>query len=421
MIKRLKIQFILIAMVSVSLIFLLLLSVVNIFMQKNNEFRVHRQMKQIAQCDGEIQIIGDRENRENNKASQQKSEEAPGRFPFEDRASLNRCFSVRVDHEGNLLALIEPGPAHISEKEAIELAAQAQGKGQFGSLGEYRFYAEEKPYGTIVVFMDYTIENKMLSNLNHICLLIGGIGVAVLFIVVVVLSHWFVKPVQVAFEKQRQFISDAGHELKTPLTVISANADVLGNVYGGNKWLKYIQSDVERMSVLVNELLTLTRIEQPEMPKQHGEFDLSRALLEVVLPFESTAFEAGKHMEMDLEERVSYHGDASQIKRLITILVDNAIKYSDPGGMVRISLKTHNAKRVIRVYNTGPGIPETERDKVFERFYRGDAAHSREKDGYGLGLAIAKSIVDAHKGQIVLEGVEGQWVAFQVTLSIFIK
>jgi signal transduction histidine kinase len=226
-----------------------------------------------------------------------------------------------------------------------------------------------------------------------------------------------IRPVEEAFIRQKQFVSGASHELKTPLAVISANAEVLEQDIGENEYLGYIRSEVKRTDSLVRNLLTLARMDRNESRAEMKSFDLSHALLDVILPFESTVYEAGKTMETEIPDGITCTGNEEMIKQLAVILLSNALKYSDDGGRIRISLSAHGKQREIRVFNTGDPIDPKDREKIFDRFWRADPAHNRDTGGHGLGLAIARSIVEAHKGKILVESSEKEGTTFTVLLN----
>lgn len=285
-----------------------------------------------------------------------------------------------------------------------------------GMLGSLQFYKLEKNNGTLIVFTDKSAEMDMLNKLLRTTVIIGIISVLLLSAAAFFLSRKIIEPLKIAFNKQKQFISDASHELKTPLTVISANADVLSCEIGENKWLTYIRSQTDRMNVLVNDLLNLTRLEINTSDFIRTDFDLSKAVINTALPFECQAFDMNKKFELSVDENVTVNGSERHIKQMTAIFIDNALKYSNDGGTVRISLKKLGDKRALSVYNTGCGISEEEKDKIFERFYRSDESRNRATGGYGLGLAIAKSIIDKHKFKIQVETEPGKSICFIVTM-----
>ncbi|MGN0575525.1 MAG: ATP-binding protein [Ruminococcus sp.] len=285
-----------------------------------------------------------------------------------------------------------------------------------GMLNSYQFCRLEKDNGTLMVFTDKSNELEMLSKLTQTTVIIGVLSLILLSGFTFIFSKKSIEPIKTAFEKQKQFISDASHELKTPLTIISANADVLSAEIGENKWLEYIKSQAERMNVLVNDLLNLTRLENNTSKFIITEFDLSKAIENTALPFECQAFEAHKTFEIDIEENLRISGSEYHIKQMAAIFIDNALKYSNENGTVRITLKSHGDKKILSVFNTGQGVHEDEKDKIFERFYRSDDSRARTTGGYGLGLAIAKSIIDKHKFRITVDNTEGESICFNIIM-----
>lgn len=269
---------------------------------------------------------------------------------------------------------------------------------------------------TAVVLVDLSGEISFLVSLFRMSVAIVIASLIFVFIFSYYLSRWAIKPVKTALENQRRFISDASHELKTPLAVISANADVLETEIGENKWLSNIKNQAEDMSALVFDLLDLAKMDETVDELVLSEFDLSNVVLSKSLEFECTAFESGKTFEQNITDGIRYRGNEEAIRHLVTILIDNAIKHSDEKGMIRVTLTASGNKKIFQVYNTGNGIRNSEKDKIFERFYRSDESRSKSTGGYGLGLSIAKAIVDAHNGTISVDGVEDKWISFTVIL-----
>lgn len=270
--------------------------------------------------------------------------------------------------------------------------------------------------GDLLIVVDATMDVQNAGVYLRLTALVAVLQWAVLSAGAVWLICRMIKPVDEAMEKQKQFVWDASHELKTPLAVIAANAEVLSGEIGENRSLQYIQSEVRRTDQLVQNLLTLARMEKGTVKAARWEFDLGRALLEVALPFESAVFEAGKTMDMEIAEGVQYTGNEEMIKQLTMILLSNAVKYSDDHGKIFLEMEARGEKKILRVRNTGPAIPRKDLDRIFDRFYRVDSSHNREISGNGLGLAIAKSIVEMHKGRIAVQSEEGKGTEFTVTL-----
>ncbi|MBQ8687093.1 MAG: hypothetical protein IJ512_00935 [Ruminococcus sp.] len=287
-----------------------------------------------------------------------------------------------------------------------------------GYCGSLQFVKKNYSQGAVVVFSDRQSDIVMLKNL-----LFASIGVFLLMEVIVffltrILTKRAMRPMQVSYEKQQQFISDAGHELKTPLTIISANADILADEIGENKWLVYIKSQAERMRILVQEMMDLMKISNNSQHLAQSHFNISSLIENVALPFECQAFEQQKKFDIELEPEAEFFGNTEQIRRMVGIFIDNAFKYSNENGTIQVQLKTENGKKVLKIYNTGIGIEKGEEEKIFERFYRSDSSRARQAEtgGYGLGLAIAKSIADQHNIKIQVVTEPGQWISFNLTL-----
>ena len=219
-----------------------------------------------------------------------------------------------------------------------------------------------------------------------------------------------------SFDRQRQFVWDASHELKTPLAVIGANADVLQGEIGENEYLGYIRSEVTRTDKLVQNLLMLARMDQGTVKASLERIDLGRTVEGVALPFESTAFEEGKEFEIHIQDGVFCMGDASMLQQLTVILLGNAFKYSHSQGKIRIEVKPHGRGGEIRVANTGEGIAAKDLERIFDRFYRADTSRGRETEGYGLGLSIARKIVEEQHGKIRAQSDPGGETVFTVLL-----
>ena len=325
-------------------------------------------------------------------------------------------FIIMADEEGNYLAKLNNDDIDEPSAQSYINAILKEDVSSGMIDKKYQFYQMEKDNGTIMVFTDKSAELNVLSKLIRTTIIIGIISLTFLAAAAFFLSRQVMKPLKSAFEKQKQFISDASHELKTPLTVISANADVLSGEIGENRWLTYIKSQTDRMNVLVNDLLNLTRLENNSSDFIRTDFDLSKAVTNTALPFECQAFESSKDFEVDVEEGLTVNGSEKHIKQMTAIFIDNALKYSNAGGTVRVSLRKQGERKVLTVFNTGAGVKEGEEDKIFERFYRSDESRNRSTGGYGLGLAIAKSIIDKHKFKVHVENCEGKSISFVVTM-----
>ena len=285
----------------------------------------------------------------------------------------------------------------------------------------YSFLKKRTPFGTKIAFVDRSLLQENLRSILVIFIKVTGGSLVVLFLISVYLANRAIKPIKEAFERQEEFIADASHELKTPLAIIKANlAVVLENsdetIDSQSKWLDFIHLQTERMSNLINDMLSLAKMDSLEQPLLLQNFNLSNAIEGVVLSFEAASFESNIELETDIQEEVFFYGDKDSFERLMTILMDNAIKNTPQNGRITVSLASRKNNIEIIVKNTGAGITPENMDKIFERFYRVDSSRNRESGGYGLGLAIAKSIVQNHNGKIYAESNLGEDTSFIVKL-----
>ena len=400
MIRKLKIKIVIVIMAILTLTVSGILAAVNIVSRNSNSWRIENRLDRIADNDGKLPREYD------NLGTRQGTQS--GYLDY---------FAIQINHFYEVRRIILGRDVIVDEEEILQYANEAfNSDSSRGEIGSYSFLVSSKPYGTLIVFVDAETYQQSNENLMRTTAIIGICSILLFLIISVFLAEWLVKPVKTTFNKQKRFISDASHELKTPLAVISANTDVLGAEIGENKWLGYIRSESSRMSELVNELLILARLDDKGGRQLSMKpLDLTELVLETALPFESTMFERGKHYEVNVQPDVSCVGDESSLKHVLSILIDNAGKYSNENGEISVRLYTRAKKRIIEVYNTGAGVPKDKLTKIFERFYREDEARSRT-GGCGLGLSIAKSSIEAHGGRIFAQSEYGKWIRFTVIL-----
>ncbi len=285
-----------------------------------------------------------------------------------------------------------------------------------------------KPYlgGYKIIFLDITPRQGILTSLIYTFFIVGSIMLVFIFFISRFFANRAIKPVEESFDKQKQFIADASHELKTPLAVINTNVDVLlsnseGTIHEQSKWLYYIKSEVERMSNLTKDLLYLTQLDHSDIKMIYTDFDLSEAVENVILTMEAVIFENNISFDNAIEPGLMIHGNCQQVQQVIMILLDNAIKYTNVKGSICIDLKKHYANAAISLTNTGAGISQEHIGKIFDRFYRADKSRTRESGGYGLGLSIAKTIVEQHGGQISVKSIINASTTFRVELPLISK
>lgn len=266
-----------------------------------------------------------------------------------------------------------------------------------------------------IIIIDNTKTNELLRNSLLTTLIICVILEILIVIISRLLTKWIIKPVEESFTKQKQFIADASHELKTPLSVIMASSEALEKSKD-DKWIKSIQNESDRMNNLIKSLLDLAKLEDPSSKKNYIEENISKIIEKKILSFESLLFENNINLDYKIDEDVKLNCDSTQIKELISILIDNAIKHSTTKGEIKVYLKNNKNNITLEVINKGNPIPEGMEEKIFERFYRADLSRNRDSNRYGLGLAIAKNIVLNHNGEISAKSSNGY-----TTFKIIIK
>lgn len=333
------------------------------------------------------------------------------------RFELSTFYSVWYDKNGTVRGVDNNGGAIYTEEEIAALAEKILEKGDSsGVYEEFSYVVKPTPEGSLVVFIDNTIETENFMTIIKYTLVFAGITLVVVFLLSCYFAGKIVRPLEQSALKQKQFISDAGHELKTPIAVLSTNLEMLHRQIGENKWLNNMEYETEKMSALVKQLMELAKTESvtPFMEV----LDLSHLVEGEILPFESVAFEQGVLLNYEgIKPSLTLRGNAEQLKQLVSILTDNAIEHAMEAGEVIIRLEDKKNKAVLSVANKGEEIPMEQRAHLFERFYRGEYARNRESNHYGLGLAIAKAIAEGHKGNIKVD-CENGYVIFEVQLPI---
>ena len=336
---------------------------------------------------------------------------------FAGLASLSNSYTIVLGEDGQVASWSSDRADLYDDDQVAAMAATVLAAGrESGRVGTQYYLLSEGDGDRRLVVLDARLEHMAARRVLRTSALVAGLACAILSLGAWLLIRRMVLPVQAAFERQKQFVWDASYEFKTPLAVISANAEVLASEIGENEVLGYIQSEVRRTDRLVQSLLTLARMDKGTVTANIARFDLSKALLGVALPFESTVFEAGRTLETDVPDGVFIRGDAEMLQQLAVILLSNALKYSNAGGVIRLTLRQKGRGCQFSVYNTGMGIAPEHLEKIFDRFYREDLSHNSEIAGNGLGLAIARNIVEAHKGRIHAESTPGESATFIVTI-----
>ncbi len=408
-------KFIFIATLSVFFVMLVIIGGINIANFFSTNAQIDMLLALLAENDGRFPAYDeddddDREHGENAGELAWLSEES--RF-------MTRYFLARVDGTGKIFQLDTGHIAALTSSGAQKLALKVLESGrETGYFGVYKFLVSKQSYGKLIVFLDCRDRLSAMGRLLGASIAIGAGGLVVVFVLISFFSRYAVKPVAESIEKQRRFVTDASHELKTPLAIISANVEVLGYNCGKNEWLDSIRNQTKRLSGLIDDLLLLSKLDEESVSAPVSVFSFSAAADEVAEPYKAVALAHELTFDIVIRPGIGCRGDEAGVRRLISVLLDNAFKYTGRGGRVAVSLTRRGRWAELEVFNTTdntdkPG--DVPLDRLFDRFYRSDTSRSRETGGYGLGLSIAKSIAESNRGAIAARR-RGMGIVFTVTL-----
>ena len=323
-----------------------------------------------------------------------------------------RYFSVLLDGAGGVTETDTGRIAAVDQAAAEDYARQAvEGGESRGFLGDYRYLVSPEGEGVRVLFLDYSshLFNFRSTALTALWVAVGGM--LAVFLLLLLLSRRIVRPIADSHEKQKRFLTDAGHELKTPIAIIQADTDVLTLETGeGNEWVTDIQRQVARLTDLTNELMDLARLEEPRGGGNFLPFSFSDLVEETAQSFQALARSQGKGLALSIQPRLTLVGEEKRLAQLVSLLLDNAVKYAPPGDEITLSLTRQGKALRLTVTNAAPGLSREVLENMFDRFYRGDKARSSQQGGYGIGLAVAKAVVQAHRGRITAAAQAGRLV-----------
>ena len=394
MIKKLRFKFILSAMLSLFIVLAVIIGAVNVFNYQSI----------VSDADSTLTLL----------------EQNEGKFPIRDKLPFeqkgpggerplspelpyqSRFFSVVIDQNGNTISVDTSHIAAVDNKTAVSYAKRVVlSKSERGFMGRYRYLLSDNGAGYRVIFLDCTKDLDTFKTFLLSSIGISLLGLLAVFVLMVFLSARIVRPVSESYEKQKRFITDAGHEIKTPITIIDADAEVLEGEIGQNEWLSDIKNQTRRLAELTNNLIYLSRMQEGKSSIQSIDFPVSDVVRETALSFNSRARTEQKELSIFTEQMLSFKGDEKAIAQLVSILTDNAIKYSDSNSKIHVSLRKNGKNLDLSVYNKAANIQTQNLDRLFDSFYRDDPSRNSKTGGQGIGLSIAKAIAEAHGGRIV--------------------
>jgi len=409
MINKLKRKFIMITMASLLLVMILLVGTINII----NFYRTDQM------AEGTLKLLSENQG----KFPDFKKDKLPPKEPRtgfvmnEETKFQTRYFMIELNGEGTAMRIDTSHISAITSDDALGYVNSVLDSGKTdGYQGIYKYKVVDTDNGSLVIFMDCRreLQTAMYFLLTSVATALGTL--LLVFILVSVFSKRAINPILQNMEKQKQFITDAGHEIKTPLAIISANADVLELTNGDSEWITSIRNQTMRLDKLVKNLLTLSKIEEGNVEIAYQEFDLSGCVDRIATSFSAMAESQNKKLSLAIQPDLTLQGDEGCIEQLVSTLMDNAMKYSNERGEIEVSLSAGKKGTKLVVTNTVDYIEGKNLDRLFDRFYREDESRSRETGGYGIGLSIAKSIAEAHHGKISAQSEDGTSISFIVSL-----
>ena len=425
MIRKLRIKFISASMLSLAVVLFVLIGGINAMSYQ----------KVVSGADAILSVLASNQGMFPQKASQAEDEPPKKELPqngtldngtlhkrgFSDETPYeSRFFSVLLDENGQVLSTDTGKIAAVDQTTAVEYAQEVWTSGRNSGFWEqYRFLRSTENGGVRLIFLDC---GRSLSSSKTVLLAsvsISLLGLLAVLVLLMILSRRIVTPAAESYEKQRRFITDAGHEIKTPLTIIGADADLLELECGESEWLSDIKRQVTRLTGLTNDLIYLSRMDEERPQLQRVEFSLSDVTEDVVQSFQGPIKSQEKALQMDIQPLLSFHGDEKAIRQLVSILMDNAVKYSPEGGRIAVRLEQESRSLKLSVSNTTVHPVEKDQlNRLFDRFYRMDQSRNSSTGGYGLGMSIARSIVAVYKGKIRAECPGENVLVISVTLPL---
>ena len=409
MIKKLRFKFILLSMAALFLVLSLIIAGINVVNYRGV----------VREADALLDILSENRGSFPRGPGDGKGGKLPPNMsqevPYE-----TRYFTVLLSGTGDLIQTDTSRIVTVEQSSAAELARAVLAEGRSrGFLGTFRYAVSAEGETTRILFLDCGRKLDAFRSFLFASIAISLLGYIVVLLLIAFFSDRIVRPIAESYEKQKRFITDAGHELKTPLTIISADVDVLAMDLGENEGLEDIQKQTKRLTALTNELVFLSRLEEADSPLSLVEFPFSEAVSEAASSFQALAQTQNKDFQCHIQPMLSLKGDERAIQQLVNILLDNALKYSPEGGVVRLRAEKQNKTLLLSVGNTTEEpLSKEQLPLLFERFYRTDPSRSAQTGGYGIGLSVAKAIAEAHNGKIQARTEDGSFLLITISFPV---
>lgn len=411
MIKRLRIKFIKIASLTVAAVMLLLVVILNTANFISTDRKLNQTIDMISSNEGRIPM--DRPDFKNNDPMRMQGK------PFDEETPFStRYFVLTYTAQGELVTADLDRIAAVTEQETDEYLSLALKKGEgSGYVSGYKYSITQQSDGNFrAIFLNDYQEMRSVYTVLVASICAAVICIALITVLIVLFSKKAIDPVVKSSQQQKQFITDASHELKTPITVIATSLSVLEMEVGKQKWIDKAKNQTEKLKDLVNSLVSLSKMDEEDSPLKMHDFNVSEALSETAESFADFAETQGHKLNIDIENGITYCGDEYAVRQLSSILIDNAVKYADVGSDIDFILKKDKRGIAISTRNKCESIDESDLDKLFDRFYRADKSRSQSK-GFGIGLSLARSIAEGHNGSVSAELEENNTIVFTAKLK----
>lgn len=409
MIKTLQKKFIVTAMTAISVLLILLLGTINIINIGTVGKQIEAKLEMISKNEGDPHNIS--------TPPEDSPPRAPGAKNDYDTLISSNFFVIRFDKSGNIVYTDMSRISSVSEEEAKELAEKIYTKNELsGKIDGFEYMVKDSRmgFGKVAVFLDTSDD---IYSYIRVLVLSGAIGIACwifMLLFVILLSKRAIRPIAENIEKQKQFVTNAGHEIKTPIAIIQSNTEAMELYNGENKWSKNIKEQTVRLSELMKNLLTLARMDENNEKLVLSDCSLSQLLTDNIECFRETLALRRITLKTDIQPMISFRANKEHMVQLISVLMDNAVKYTNEDANIFVSLEGNDKRIKLQFKNTCSQLPSVSPDKLFDRFYRADEARTQKNGGYGIGLSVAQSIAEAYKGKISAEYENGNTIIFTI-------